>query len=420
MRELLAERDARLLFGSQWLAQATDGLAQVIFANELVLEPEGSPAEIAARVLAVAALTLVPYSFIAPFTGVLVDRWSRRAIMFWSNVVRGVVLGFVAVASSAWSGDAALYGSFLVLLGLGRLFLTTKGAVLPFVLHEHHLLQGNSLSGGGGMIAALMGGVAGVGVIALVSDPAAYAVGGVLYIVSGVMVGKLSSPMAHPRPERGDLMASFKAVVRDLGTGLVEIARRAQARVPLIAVFLTRIAAMIAAIAAILIIKERYPDAGDDFGRLSASALALGAAGAGALLAALLAPKLGRRFTEPRIMLIGFVIAGLGTAILGGIDSIPAVLGLTFVGGFGGFLAKVAVDAQVQRALPDEYRGRGFAVYDILYNLATVIAAALVILAEDGSLRAFLVGIGICMLLLSAVLASLVKRLPVLEGADAR
>jgi hypothetical protein len=115
-------------------------------------------------------------------------------------------------------------------------------------------------------------------------------------------------------------------------------------------------------------------------------------------------------------MLIGFVIAGLGTAVLGGIDAIPAVLGLTFFGGFGGFLAKVSADAQVQRGLPDEYRGRGFAVYDILYNLATVVAAAIVILAEDNSLRAFLVGIGFLTLLLSAVLASLVRRLPVPEA----
>jgi MFS family permease len=414
VRELLVERDARLLFGSQWAAQATDGLVQVIFANALVLEPEGSPEEIAGRVLAVSALTLVPYSFIAPFLGVFVDRWSRRAIMLWTNLLRGLVLGFVAIASTVWSGDAVLYGSFLALLGLGRLFLTTKGAALPFVLHEHHLLQGNSLSGGGGMIAALMGGVAGVGVIAVLSDQTAYAFGGVAYVVSGFVAGRMSSPMAH-RSEHADLMTSMKRVWNDLRVGLVEIARRAEVRVPLVAVFLARIAAMIAAIAAILIIKEQYPDAGDDLGRLSASALALGAAGIGAFLAAIFAPRLGKRYSEPNLMLIGFVIAGLGTSVLGGIDAIPAVLGLTFFGGFGGFLAKVSVDAQVQRALPDEYRGRGFAIYDILYNLATVVAAGVVILAEDSSLRAFLVGIGVCTLLLSAVLASLVKRLPVVE-----
>ena len=414
MKELLVERDARLLFGSQWLAQATDGVVQAIFANELVLEPEGDPAEIAARVLAVAALTLVPYSFIAPFMGVFVDRWSRRAIMFWTNVLRGGVLVLVALATALWSGDAVLYGSFLLLLGLGRLFLTTKGAALPFVLHEHHLLQGNSLSGGGGMIAALLGGVAGIGVVAVVSDQISYIVAAAAYVFAGTIAARLSSPMAH-RTEHAPLMESLRGVLRDLGSGLVEIVKRIEVRVPLIAVFLTRTAGMIAAIAAILIIKDQYPDAGDDFGRLSASALALGAAGVGAFLAALVAPRLGRRFTEPNLMLIGFVIAGLGTAVLGGIDAIPAVLGLTFFGGFGGFLAKVSADAQVQRGLPDEYRGRGFAVYDILYNLATVVAAGIVLLAEDNSLRAFLVAIGFLTLLLAAVLASVVRRIPVPE-----
>ena len=415
MRELLVERDARLLFGAQWLAQATDGVVQAIFANELVLEPKGDAAEIAARVLAVSALTLVPYSFIAPFMGVFVDRWSRRAIMFWTNLLRGGVLLLVALGTTIWSGDIVLYGSFLILLGLGRLFLTTKGAALPFVLHEHHLLQGNSLSGGGGMIAALLGGVVGIGVVSVVSDQIAYGVAAIAYVFAGTIAARLSNPMAHPH-EHAPVLAALGSVLGELRTGLVEVVKRATVRVPLIAVFLTRTAGMIAAIGAILIIKDQYPDAGDDLGRLSASALALGSAGIGAFLAALLAPRLGRRFSEPNLMLIGFVIAGLGTAILGGIDAIPAVLGLTFFGGFGGFLAKVCADAQVQRGLPDEYRGRGFAVYDILYNLATVVAAAIVLLAEDNSLRTFLVGIGFLTLLLSAGLASLVRRLPVPEA----
>jgi sugar phosphate permease len=64
-------------------------------------------------------------------------------------------------------------------------------------------------------------------------------------------------------------------------------------------------------------------------------------------------------------------------------------------GGFGGFLTKVAVDAQVQEALPDIYRGRAFALYDILYNVASVVAALVVVVFEAWSVRGLLIGAGI-------------------------
>jgi MFS family permease len=52
---------------------------------------------------------------------------------------------------------------------------------------------------------------------------------------------------------------------------------------------------------------------------------------------------------------------------------------------------KISVDTMVQEAIPDGYRGRVFSVYDVVYNLARVIAAALAIpmipnLGVEGSL----------------------------------
>jgi MFS family permease len=216
--------------------------------------------------------------------------------------------------------------------------------------------------------------------------------------------------MGHQLARSEDLARAVARVFRDMVAGIRAVVSRPAARLPLIGVFIVRVAAMVAAITAIIIIKDHFPDAGDRFGRLSSSALALGAAGVGAFMAALSAPRLGRRLSEPLLMLVGFVIAGAGIIALGGISDIVAVLGLTFLGGFGGFVAKVAVDAQVQRALPDEFRGRAFALYDILYNLATVVAAALLLTAEDASLRVFCAALGVTILLFAGALASALRR----------
>lgn len=405
MREILSDRDTRSLLTAQWIAQTADGLVQATFANVLILEPEGT----VGRILGVSVLTLVPYSIIAPFMGVFVDRWRRRNILVGSNIARIVLLGSLALIAGTTDEELPLYAGLLGLLGLGRLFLTTKGAVLPFLLHDKHLLQGNALSGGAGMIAALVGGVAGIATLAVLDTANSFLVGAALYAISAYIAQRISHPMGHEIEATEDLGRAAARVWRELLDGVREVASRPQARLPLVGVFVVRVAAMVSAITAIIIIKDNFPDAGDEFGRLSSSALALGAAGVGAFLGALIAPALGRRFNEPRLMLFGFVLAGAGIAALGGIPAMGAVLTLTLLGGFGGFIAKVSVDAQVQRALPDDFRGRAFSLYDILYNLATVVAAALLIGSED-SLRIFSVALGLTILFFAWMLRQALER----------
>jgi MFS family permease len=418
MKGLLRDHDTRMLLGSQWVEQAADGLMQAAFANVLILEPDGAPE----RILAVSALTLVPYSIIAPFMGVFVDRWRRRRILVITSIVRALLLALCAVVVTSESSDITLYAFLLVLLGLGRLFLTTKGAALPVVLHESHLLRGNALSGGGGMIASLVGAVAGIGTVAVMDTGGSLAIGAALYVVAAVIAARIRDPLAHGLKRDEAVGDAFKRIAAELAEGAREVWGRAAVRIPLTGVFATRTLAMLAAISAILVIKREFPDAGDDFGRLSSSALALGAAGVGAFICAVAAPAIGRKLDEARMMLAGFTISALGIVALGGIRSIPAVLALTFIGGFGGFLAKVSTDSLVQTALPDDLRGRGFAIYDILYNLSTVVAALAILGAESASFRIFLGSTGLVGLVFSLVLRNSMKEANLLPppGAHAR
>jgi MFS family permease len=179
---------------------------------------------------------------------------------------------------------------------------------------------------------------------------------------------------------------------------------------------------MFVVIAAILVIKDIYPNAIDVAGKLTASALGLGAAGVGAFAAAITASLLGGRFDRFRLILGGFLVSGLGIVTLGGVQNLYAVLGLAFAGGFGTFLAKVAVDAQVQDALPDRMRGRAFALYDILYNLASVVAGVVMVLLSSAPLRPVLIGAGLATFAVTAILARAMRKAGLLltPGAPAR
>jgi hypothetical protein len=278
------------------------------------------------------------------------------------------------------------------------------------VLNERDLLKGNSVSGGGGMIAALAGGVVGVELLKVVTPHEGLALAGVVYAGAAVMAGRLSSPFAHQHDERRSLTEALRGVRDGFKAGLLAISQRATARLPLIAIFVLRTIAMVAAIAAILIIKREFPAGSDSFGRLNSGALALGTAGLGAFVAALLAPFAEGRLKQPGLIVAGFVVSGAGVIALGGIDSIAAVLGLTFVVGFGAFLTKVAVDAQVQAALPDEFRGRAFALYDILYNVASVVAGVLMVGLQNEPFREVLVAFGFVTIVCAGALAVAMRR----------
>jgi MFS family permease len=415
VRTLFAEKDFRVLMGSQYLAQAADGFMQAALAVELILEPGGNTPQ---ELLAVVVLTLLPYSLIAPFMGVFVDRWPRRSLLVWTNVARALILASLPFWWSPSGGDRPLYAAALLLLGLGRLFLVTKGATLPVVLHDHQLLKGNAISGGGGMISALGGGMVGVAASGALGIEPSLIIAAGFYGASALVARFLSDPMAHPHTRLERILDSLARLTRELLEGLGEVWRRPHARLPLIGIFIVRTAGMLSAFAAILIIKSTYPDAEDQLGRNGASALALGTAGVGAFVGAVFAPALGRRFDNPRLVLLGFGASGIGIVVLGGIESLAAVVVLTFIGGFGAFTAKVAVDAQVQEAMPDEFRGRAFALYDILYNLASVAAAGALVISEDVSLRILLVAAGALSLLLAGALAHAMRKTGVLVTAE--
>ena len=50
---------------------------------------------------------------------------------------------------------------------------------------------------------------------------------------------------------------------------------------------------------------------------------------------------------------------------------------MLFVGFFSFFMAKISADTIMQQAMPDDFRGRAFALFDIAYNIGFIVPALL-------------------------------------------
>jgi len=169
----------------------------------------------------------------------------------------------------------------------------------------------------------------------------------------------------------------------------------------------------------LVVFRERFGEGVGSFSNL------IGAGGVGVLLGILTVGPLEARFPKER-MVAGAFLAG-GAAVLAVSFAITdwSILVASFAVGLTFAWKKIPIDTMVQEALPDGYRGRIFAAYDVAYNVARLIAAGIAIpmlphLGVSGSVAA----VGIAFLLWAPVLPRWIGRTPPLvirfsEGAKA-
>jgi len=156
LRALLTLPDFRRLLVVRLLSQLSDGVFQVSLAAYVVFSPEKqtSPGAVAFAM----AVLLLPYSLFGPFTGVLLDRWRRRQVLLYCNLLRAVLSCGTAGLILLQVPDWLLYLSALSVTGVNRFVLAGLSASLPRVVDAERLVMANSLSPTAGTLAAAVGG----------------------------------------------------------------------------------------------------------------------------------------------------------------------------------------------------------------------------------------------------------------------
>ena len=161
-RTVLAERDFRRLFGTRLVSQAGDGMFTAGLGTYVFFNATSFPNPVSAA--SAFAVLYLPYSLIGPFAGVFIDRWSRRQILVWSALVRGVFVALTASLVASGSLGVPLYAGVLAVLGVNRFFLSSLSAALPHVVAEDKLVMANSVAPTCGTIVSFIGGFIGLGV----------------------------------------------------------------------------------------------------------------------------------------------------------------------------------------------------------------------------------------------------------------
>ncbi|GAA0660034.1 hypothetical protein GCM10010193_08670 [Kitasatospora atroaurantiaca] len=351
----------RGLVTGQCLGQCADGLAQIAFA-QFVLFDVGRGAT-PGRIAAVLAVTLLPFSVVGPFAGVFLDRFDRRRTLIAVSLLRTllVVGGAAVVATKA---TAAAYLLVLLLLSSSRLVLTAKGAALPRTVPKDRLVPANALSAAAGTIAAFLGAVGGSQLVGH-SAVAGFLLAGVLYAVAAAVFHSL--PYLGGR--HGDpVLPRVRRTARDLADGARVVARTPAIRRPLLSVAAHRMLLGAGFVLLVLVADSRYGLKTSGYG------IALAATGVAAFAGSIAAPPLAARYGARALLPVAFLAAGAAAYVGGLVPSLWALVPCVGMAAFAFQVLKVSSDALIGGATTDGVRGRVFAIYDVLYNVAFVLA----------------------------------------------
>lgn len=379
LRTVAVHDGFRKLFAVRLVSQCGDGMFQVGLATLFFFSPQNMAT--AGGVAAAFAVLLLPFTVVGPFAGPLLDRWRRRQVLFVGNAVR-VVLALVLALLIATDGvSVGVYVLALVTLGINRFLLAALSASLPRVVPRDQLLIANTLTPTLGAAAAVVG--AALGLLVGYFTAGALLAAALLFGCASLLALRLGRDRLGPSRNAMavPMGRQLTGTVRELVSGARYLLRRGTPALALEVMAVHRFLYGANFIALILISRNLLADPTDTAAGLATFATLTGISFAGNGAAIVLTPLAHERMRPAGWIMTCLGIGALSQALLVVSPTWPVVASSAVLLGLSVQGAKIAVDTIVHRDTHDDYRGRAFSLYDVLYNAAFVAAAALAAVA---------------------------------------
>ncbi|MGE3285259.1 MAG: MFS transporter [Pseudonocardia sp.] len=344
---------------------AVDAAVAVALANTLFFA--AATAESKTNVALYLAITVAPFAVVAPVIGPMLDRLQRgrRAALAASFVLRGVLAIVMAYEYDSW----LLYPAALGVMVLSKSFVVLKAAVTPRVLPPSiTLVTTNSRLTTFGLAAGALSGAVAAGIAWLLGSPGALWYTALLALTGAALCARIP---AWVESTEGEAPATLRTSSRErvpIGRGVL-VALWGNGSIRVLTGFLTLFVAFV-----VKAQSETDP---------ARQLLLIGIVGAAAGVGSFAGNAVGSRarFAHSDAVLLGCVavpvVTVLGALLLPGIVS-AAVVGL--VAATCSAVAKVCLDAVIQRDLPERSRASAFGRSETVLQLAWVFGGALGVL----------------------------------------
>jgi MFS family permease len=380
------------LWGGQIFCQLADKVYLVLMIALINSQFQKSDQTISGWVSALMITFTIPAVLFGSLAGVFVDRWSKKAVLVTTNILRGILVLVIPPLlwlTHEWQPLGVLPVGFVIILGatffvstLTQFFAPAEQAVIPLIVRQEHLLSANSLYTTTMMASVIVGFAIGEPLLAI-SDHLWWQVSGndglgkeVLvggsYAIAGIILLLLAT---HETPQISEKESPH--ILADLRDGfkyLGENHRLRNAILQLIILFSVFAALTVLAVRMAEVIPNLKPS---QFGFLLASG------GVGIGIGAGILAQFGQRFSYVQLSLcgcIGMAVALVGLALFS--EQLWIVLLLVNLLGVFGALIGIPMQTAIQTETPPQMRGKVFGVQNNVINIALSLPLALAGIAE--------------------------------------
>ena len=306
----------------------------------------------------------LPPFLLGPIAGVFADRFDRKRVMIFTDIVRAViVLSFLFVNSPerVW----LIYVLTVAQFSISSLFYPAQSALLPTLIKsDEELLIANTLSGTTWSAMLAIGAALGGFTAALFGVEASLIADAGTFLLSAYLIARISAEASPPEKSSAtngysEFIEGIRYMIDRPAVGMVACVKAlAQIGNPniLIAIYAERL----------------FP-----FGPEGATALGLMFTASG--LGAVCGPLIANRFNDnslqslQRWIGLGFSSVVIGWLIFGWAPSLPIVLLGLFIRYIGGATCWTYSNVMLQIKVPNQLLGRVAATELAIYTLATAI-----------------------------------------------
>ncbi len=346
-------REYRLLFSGQVVSNLGDWLDFIALAVLVAYVWEMGPSALAALSIAIA----VPWIFVAPFSGVLVDRWPKKRVLIGSDLLRAVIVTGLVFAPSL----PVLLALVFLKTAVATFFAPADQATIRILVPESQLHSANALSQLVQQATKVVGPALGGLIVAVASPRAAFGIDAATFLISAAILSRMR-PIDDPAARRAASEdeargAGDHGYWAELREGLVYIARRRALILCIVGfgstIFLLFCFDSLSALA---------------FAELGVSkalfGLAIAGIGAGGVIGTIAVGRYGGDINPFTLLGGGTVIVGgcvalVGTALLADLDAPPWIwTPVLMVVGIASAGILVASPTIIQKETPAELMGR--------------------------------------------------------------
>ncbi len=315
----------------------------------------------------IVVIRLIPAALVAPFAATLADRFSRRLVMIWSDVVRAVLMGCAALVIASGGPTAIVYALAVLTTVSGAPFRPAQAALLPSLARTPaELTAANVASSTLESVGTFAGPAIGGVVLAAANAQTVFALNGASFLWSALLVLTIRADESRAEGRQAghgrghEFTAGFRAI----------LASRPVTMLMTLYTLQTLVAGSLGVFATVAALQLLHGGSAT-VGYLNAGV------GAGGLVGGMLALMLAARGRLAADFGIGVALFGAPMALIGVFPHLAPALVAMGVVGIGNSLVDVSAVTLLQRIVPDDVLGRVLGVMWGLLIGATGIGAFL-------------------------------------------